>query len=172
MLKYVRQCGEIDEIRVIRVPLPDGSDEALRAALALYEVAGQKRARIGFSSSLNRCWQRFVVCKELMHLVIDDSSARTPAALEQLSAMTLQITGPHTRVDSEVLAALAAIEYFLPIGERPSELSVDDPEAILRVATKFRLPQHWVRFFYRNQSGFKATSDAYVVPVSVPPKVG
>ena len=38
--------------------------------------AVSRESEIWVSQELNRCWSRFVVCKEAMHLMLDDSPSR------------------------------------------------------------------------------------------------
>src|SRR5437763_649857 len=48
--------------------------EAFAGRLQRFQRGSKKVARIVVSSELNFCWQRFVACKELAHLLIDKES--------------------------------------------------------------------------------------------------
>ncbi len=159
---YVLECADprLDDIRIVRVPVPAEGDPALRAALRIMQQGNRRIARVAFASELNTCWSRFVVCKELMHLLLDQAHDRTPQAFDQLATLLGPITSPHARLNSELMAMLGALEYMLPWDERPPTLPSADDSA-LAVATQFRLPRQWVEFFYRNVLNYKSISDEY-----------
>ncbi len=159
---YVLQCTapKFAQIKVARVPLGTDDDLPVRAALAVHEVAGQTVARIAYASELNRCWARFVVTKEFMHLLLDRAEDRTSAAVAQLSAIVTPISNPFAKIPSEAQAMLGALEYLLPYDDRPRELP-SDANGALAVATRFRIPRTWVEWFYRNELNYKTISDAY-----------
>lgn len=163
IIDYVTTCvdDKFNSVEVKLVPLPQHFDgePPVRAALAVFDVAGKKRARIAVASGLNRCWQRFVVCKELMHLLIDREDDRTPDALVQLKSMVTPLKDPTAKLNSETFAALTALEYLLPWGMRPGAPTEADPT--LAIATRFRLPRTWVDFFYGDMVGYRTVSDAY-----------
>lgn len=92
-----------------------------QAALGLYGGEGDY-ARIQFSSSLNFCWQRFAVCKEMFHCILDADAANRVTGMDNLMKLsellvseataTLESFAPH---DTEQIAEILALETLFPL---------------------------------------------------------
>jgi len=112
------------------------------------------RAYIEYSSELNTCWTRFVVCKELCHLILDSAEEYTkspPSFVEQLLG---QITGePREDLVSERTAEIAALELLFPHDLRRSfmELFKNGRLSLLKIATILRIPQKYAEICYHRR---------------------
>jgi Zn-dependent peptidase ImmA (M78 family) len=120
------------------------------ASLAGLLLRYPDEAQILYSVNLNLCWARFVICKELAHLVIDTDAkhfTHDPQGLVQqliIGAPTLNSTDP---VRSEQLAAFAAVEMLLPWSVRPCIRKMKDEKATdLEIAQRFSVPQQVVNY--------------------------
>lgn len=100
-------------------------------------------AVIRVSSSLNTCWMRFVVMKELMHLLVDDAGSYTHDPVQQLD-LALGNLRDARALNSEDYAFCAAMEYSFAHVLRPRPTI----ESSLAVATQFRIPQKVVEAYY------------------------
>jgi hypothetical protein len=113
------------------------------------------RAEVSYSNGLNLCWTRFVICKEISHLVIDckkQNFTHDPVELVQ----QLIAGGPSLNKDdglqSEHLAAVAAIELLLPWKLRGEiKAMVNNGITDLEIALKFRVPEHVVTYLVRSK---------------------
>lgn len=103
-------------------------------------------AYIEYNSELNTCWTRFVVCKELCHLILDSEEEYTkslPSLVEQLIG---QSTGePKEDLASERMAEIAALELLFPHDFRRSfiEHFENGRLSLLKIATILRIPQKY-----------------------------
>lgn len=108
-------------------------------------------ASIRFASVLNRCWRRFVCCKELMH-VFDDSAQRvnSPDKLTTLldELQTNPIRGDASPMyDSERDAEWMALLVLCP--ERLRNFYIRDyvssPERDMEIANQLKVPRVLIR---------------------------
>jgi hypothetical protein len=121
----------------------------------LFRWNAAARASIHFWHSLNRCYRRFVVCKEAAHLLCDlDPSDFTSETDELISFIMTDIpdfpecaesetqTGP---IASEGLARVAALEMLMPWSRRDAFYSMEAAGlSHLDIATHFSVPQAFV----------------------------
>jgi hypothetical protein len=108
-------------------------------------------ANIRFHKGLNRCWRRFVCCKELMH-VFDDENQRANtrekflALLEQLE--TTPLPGARSPMyESEIRAMWMAILVLCPEAVR-AKYQADWEAKIITdydVASELRIPEAYVK---------------------------
>jgi len=105
---------------------------------------------INLHPDLNECWQRFILCKELFHVLLDAQEYRNMdlyAHLEQLTLlMPADEDGIYLPGTSELMAEIAAMEFLFPYSER---LKVKSKSTInlLDVATVYRVPQKFVALY-------------------------
>lgn len=101
------------------------------------------------SRSLNRCWTRFVVVKELMHML--DGAASATDSGDDLEKVLTELTGPGApapspQMDAEVACFWKALAALAPEKERlgykalRAEAKIDD----YAIALKLRIPQQYV----------------------------
>ena len=108
------------------------------------------RAVISVCPDLNLCWTRFVVCKELMHLLVDvkpDSFITDPVRQLMQFVVANQMPSFDAQIASETYAFVAALEYMLPKNFRP--VACDDAQNSPRkIADRFKVPRLYVEAFY------------------------
>lgn len=111
-------------------------------------------AVIRFDRSLNRCWQRLVCAKEMMH-IFDGRNARTNSREKFQSLLSELETAPVSADASDMFKAernalWMALIVLCPENLRSSHLGGDDSDAnILRIATEVKLPISAVRAIRR-----------------------
>jgi Zn-dependent peptidase ImmA (M78 family) len=115
----------------------------------------QDKAEIIYSSSLNTCWRRFVVCKELAHLLIDTEQThftQDPVALVHELINDVPVMEVDDDVNSERWAMIAAIEMILPwcLRGQLNELSTEGLSD-LQIAQQFRVPEKIVNLLLRSK---------------------
>lgn len=102
------------------------------------------------------CWRRFVACKELCHIILDDKESHTdniPQLIDDLRSS--QFMMPSKSVSSEQFAFFMAIEILMPW---KFYKRYDSPPARnYKIATFFRIPEAIVDA--RRQSGFSKLND-------------
>ena len=124
--------------------------DQIRGTLHRYKT----KADIFFSEKETFCWQRYIVTKELAHLLIDtpDEYTRRPSSLmEQLiSGIPLWLLRKdHAQDDaafeSEKTAMIAAIEMLLPWKHRgPFQKCCDKGKNNQEIAEEFKVPKYVV----------------------------
>jgi len=127
----------------------------------------EDHAKIYFSSTLNDCWARWVVCKEVAHLLIDTETkhyTKDPLSLvQQIISQIPNVTFNHD-VNSEFLAAFAAIEMLLPWDMRPvMEKMMNDGASDLQIAKAFSAPEIYVNLVLKNEHFKKLSRDSNAV---------
>lgn len=100
---------------------------------------------ICYVQNLNHCWKRFVVCKELFHVVLDDSDSWNMDLDGHISEVTVSfpepLSSPGPSVKAEFLAEMGAMEFLFPFAFRQRELQGPHQGNFLEIAQKYRVPQ-------------------------------
>lgn len=100
------------------------------------------RAEILYSSSLNTCWSRFVICKEAIHLLCDEKSySADPITL--VTALINEIPpGISEEIDAERIAIYGAMELLVPkeMSKHLYQMEVDKASHY-EIAVAFRVPE-------------------------------
>lgn len=97
---------------------------------------------------LNRCWQRFVMLKELMHCF--DSGLQLVGSGQDFSALLEEFVVPipqrSAAMESEVRGFWMALSLFCPEAKRLELLRHRDQEKMtdLEIATEIRLPEAYI----------------------------
>jgi hypothetical protein len=77
----------------------------------------EEHAIIKFPSSLNTCWQRFVICKELGHLILDGEDSHQTTNMQAL-IQGLIASGPPSEMGNivwnEYMGVYFALEVLIP----------------------------------------------------------
>ena len=97
---------------------------------------------IGVRPEPNICWNRFVKCKELFQVLLDDPQYYTMQIFQliQLWVSIAGITTPYTM--SELMAEIAAMEYLFPYTERVSKKKSNMTQAdYLEIAKIYKIPR-------------------------------
>lgn len=137
----VKVCQETKgvEIEFHQVDSPSSDKWLLGACI----VNDGKVQQILFANHLNRCWRRFVLCKEMMHLLIDCDDYRNPQIFAHLQEISLHFpiddSRPSKPVVAEFLAEVAALEYLFPYKIR-SEILAQGNVNFQAVAEQYRVP--------------------------------
>lgn len=122
-------------------------------ALGVY-AGGGDYARIQYSSSLNFCWRRFVICKEMYHCLIDKPGDKRISNVPDLLKLSEYLVGgavssleefaPHaTEQDAEILA----IETLFPMELRRQHLDAYKAKKVTdhQLALRYRIPEFYAR---------------------------
>lgn len=111
-------------------------------------------AYIEYNSELNTCWTRFVVCKELCHLILDSEEDYTKSPPSFVEELIGQITGePRKDLASERMAEIAALELLFPHDLRRSFMKDFETGkySLLDIATILRIPQQYAEICYHRR---------------------
>ena len=122
------------------------------ADLGVYAGTGDY-ARIQYSSSLNFCWQRFVVCKEMYHCVIDGPNKRVTNVNDLLKLAEYLVDDTIAQLeefpahDTEQIAEILALETLFPLELRSHHLADYTAGKITahQLALRYRIPQQYAR---------------------------
>lgn len=102
-------------------------------------------------SNLNYCWQRFVLCKELFHVLLDAPEYRSMSIYEHLeevkTTFPLIDSRPGPSAVCEAMAEIAAMEFLFPYEARVVELAQNPSPDYLAIAQKYKIPQVFVEEF-------------------------
>lgn len=99
----------------------------------------------------NECWRRWIITKELMHLLYDTEDHFT-GSISETAEDAMSISIPHSLsepLSSERYAHFAAMEYLFQYGSRPK--TQNDPS--IRIARRFKVPERYVDLFYGTPYG-------------------
>lgn len=114
--------------------------------------AFEDHAHIYYDRDRSLCWRRFVVTKEMCHLLFAPHGAphlcSTPAEIEQLLVSILaglEKADPNDHpVSTEVCTVLMALEILLPHGQRAN---IPDKASAFEVATEYRIPEQMAKLY-------------------------
>jgi hypothetical protein len=125
---------------------------------------GSFKVRLAYSSQLNLCWSRLIVCKEAMHLLLGTKGNETNSLAEIDSLITKLLDpladAPNHNVEAllvERTAIIGAIELLIPY-----EKQVDIRDyfeqgcSCLQIAESFKIPEQAVvsRYSQKTQEAF------------------
>lgn len=129
----------VQNVHMSEVDLPF-SDSAVYSMC----VMTQDGADIVLAKGLNHCWQRYTICKELFHLLIDDEKYRNLDIFAHSEAVTISYSLDESRPDlgvaAEFLAEVAAMEFLFPYAERELQMRNGQPN-YPAIAQQYRIPQ-------------------------------
>jgi hypothetical protein len=94
---------------------------------------------------LEHAHERFVLCKELFHVILDDPdhyNLDLAAHIEEVTlAFPIQDSSPGAAVRIEILSEVSAMEFLFPYEERFKELNGPLCGNYREIADKYKLPQ-------------------------------
>lgn len=103
---------------------------------------------IGLLSGMTDEEERFVLCKELFHVIFDEESRRSLALAKHVEEYTSNIAvergEPNCPAAWETLAEIAATEFLLPYDRRVQMAANVSTIDFAKIATHFRLPRFHV----------------------------
>lgn len=115
-------------------------------------------AHIYFQKHLNFCWQRFVVCKEMYHCMLDrteDERTSSVSAIGRLIELlghdTTSVSGPFIPYETERAAEHMALETLFPVEYRLK--LVDDYRnqkfTAAEIAKMFGIPKYYIPYSFQ-----------------------
>jgi hypothetical protein len=113
--------------------------------LGFYLLKDDGSCDICLLSGLNFCWKRFVLCKELFHVILNDPEYQTKDLKSHIEATIahfpdVENTTP-VAVASEMLAEMAAMEFLFPYRLRKlHQAGVQEISVVEALAMKHRIP--------------------------------
>lgn len=142
------QLVEVHEQKKVEIRLLDldANKEAVRGMYVAYD----DRYEVVVLSGQNYCWQRFVLCKELFHVILDADEYRSVHVGELVDEFTntfpLQEPGhesrPGAHVTNELVAEICAMEFLFPYADRVRIVSGDYDSSEL--AERYRVPRVFI----------------------------
>lgn len=94
---------------------------------------------------------RFVLCKELFHVIFDEESRRYISLFAHIEEVTstfpLEEGHPNCAASWELLAEIAATEFLFPYGDRLKAVTTGEPTDYARVASKYGVPRFIVEVY-------------------------
>ncbi len=108
-------------------------------------------ASIRYDQELNRCWRRFVCCKELMHVF--DSSAQRVDSVDRVKILLDELqTNPLSEDESPMFTSERDAEWMALLALCPERIRnryidgyVSSPERDKEIATELKIPQVYIR---------------------------
>ena len=146
----------------------------LEAQVMSYVKIGQnEEVMIYVNASNNHCWQRFFICKELIHVVASNAEnatlgySRINEVIERIQAENLFASGIDKAYDIELDAEFGAIELLLPKELVEAEdkrangyLNYTDAD-IDRIAETYKVPKLVIKARLTNLKFRQAFEDCY-----------
>lgn len=138
------------------------SDSALNHFVQSFVVVKDDGYEICTLGDLNNCWKRFVLCKELFHIILDSEEDWNSSLEDHLSNFYGGITELECPVpasaQAELLAEIAAMEFLFPYMERIEILHAGNVE-YSAVAERYKIPRYFAeryltRAYIENLRGF------------------
>lgn len=129
-----------------KIDLQLHNDSALNHLVQSFVLVKDSGYEICILNDLNNCWKRFVLCKELFHIVLDSEESRNPSLEEHLDDFFGGVTNLEHRASTvsartEYLAEFAAMEFLFPYAERVSLLSGN--KDISAIAERYKIPRYF-----------------------------
>lgn len=111
---------------------------------------GKDTSTIYVSDELNTCWRRFVICKEAIHMMVDDKPATYATSIDSQVLEAFQMRWPTQKsapLSSELLAVVVTFEllYSWPHRARRS----NPPTIMYSEAKKFMIPEMYLDAYFR-----------------------
>ena len=100
---------------------------------------------ICYVQNLNYCWKRFVICKELFHVVLSKDEYRNMSLHSHVDEVTIAFpddnSKPSLPVMAEFLAGVAAMEFLFPYTARKAAIETDQSNLNCRsMAERYKVP--------------------------------
>lgn len=155
---YIEERGVVDKIDLYEADVdPEyvlAQVQKFRGQSAAYSGV-LDYAKIYYAKSLNVCWRRFGVCKEMYHCMIDRSDGDRVTSVDELQNLiellatdTTAITGDFKPFTREQEAIYLALETLFPVEFRQDyiENAPNDPATYYDLAKQFRIPVEYSIF--------------------------
>lgn len=113
-------------------------------------------------SALNSCWKRFVITKELSHLIMSKNGEGVTSNIEELISNIMQLSfGVTDDIEHENFAIYMAIEYLMPY-KISQDMLKDKDLSSLTIATRFGIPEVAVKA-WRDKDHLEDRDKAYAL---------
>lgn len=132
------------QVRLLELPLK----RADSVVLGMFVMRSDTSFDISYVQDLNRCWKRFVICKEAFHILLDQPEYRDMDLQGHVEALTLHFPNddsrPRASVALELVAEFAAMEFLFPHVRRTEERQRPGDRNLLAIAERYLVPQIFV----------------------------
>lgn len=136
-------------VELVEVPVPDGSGQAL---LGAWTRLADGTYKVAVRAGLNRCWKRFVSCKELCHAIIDKPEYHNLEVEPHVDEMTVgSREQPGMAVMCEELAEIVAMEFLFPFELRRAALAKVVDGDFMPIAQQYLVPKLMVEKYLSTQ---------------------
>jgi len=137
------------EIEYVDVPAEGSS---IKASYWAINEDGKQWYRICPLTGMTEDELRFVLCKELFHVIFDDEEKRNlelSAHVEEysLSLASTEDVHPNCSVAWETLAEIAAMEFLFPLEERDRAINGGTQVSFSKLASAYGVPRYYVESF-------------------------
>lgn len=137
-------CQEYLNLKIEQNELPI---PAARSSIRALYLAYDDHYEIYLLEGMNYCWNRFVLCKELFHVLLDTEEYRNTKIYQHLEEMGLKAPEPgqepKSPAVSELMAEIAAMEFMFPYKDRVT-IRKNGEVDYAQVAERFKIPQYYV----------------------------
>lgn len=125
-------------VNLIQLPL----QRANSVVLGMFIMKSDRTFDICFVADLTPEWKRFVICKELFHILIDQEQYRDMDIAAHVDALTVAFpqddSRPRPSVVAEFLAEVAAMEFLFPRDRRLQELA--NTRSVTDIGQRYDVP--------------------------------
>jgi Zn-dependent peptidase ImmA (M78 family) len=144
--KWIIETYLEETVNIVEIEIPAASS-SIRGWIVTYE----DRYEIVVLDEKNFCWKRFVTCKELFHVVLDQELFHNMDMAKQIEEIALDSMDVKPAASfnafSEALAEIATIEFMFPFADRVAVLeNIKDGDEIpaAELAERYKIPKVWV----------------------------
>ncbi len=111
---------------------------------------------ICYVEDLNFCWKRFVICKEVFHVILEKEDYKNMNLFEHIEQVTIVFpdneSHPSNSVACEWLAEIAAMEFMIPYDTRKKQIERYGENINYRdIAERFKVPLVLVEKYFSEQ---------------------
>lgn len=145
--EYLNKSIEVFDLRIA------ADDMAIRG---MYAAFADGTYHIYLLAELSDRERRFVLCKELFHVLLDEEGCRNMDLIAHVEAsatsFTIDESRPTSPVAWEALAEIAAMEFLFPYSKRAAEVAAsnNDPD-FADIARRYGVPQAYVEQYLTSQ---------------------
>jgi len=135
---YIENAVKFKKIEEVHVYSLDYRKKHILGRFQKYE----KNAEVWIDASLNTCWKRYVIAKELSHLIVDTKSTSFTTDINKIVLWMIKDGMPadvNDALDSEHIAAQFAAELLLPY-HSTQHLLKNNSITDIDIASKFKVP--------------------------------